>query len=160
MRGRFAAAFLLCAFSLVTPSLSQVQPDRDFPLPGTKVIQTEKRFDDLWADLEKAVEAKEMIVVARASASRGAATRGVSIPGNAVIEVFRNDFAVRMLKESVAAGYEAPLRFYVIEREPGSALVYRTPSAVFAPYGGEGLKAMAAELDEIFALIAQDAAGR
>lgn len=56
-----------------------------------------------------------MTVVARASASRGAASRGVTIPGNAVVEVFRNDYAVRMLNESVAAGYEAPLRFYPVE---------------------------------------------
>ncbi|MDD1012050.1 hypothetical protein M5G27_31970, partial [Pseudomonas shahriarae] len=32
-----------------------------------------------------------------ASASKGAAARGVNIPGNVVLMVFRNDYAVRML---------------------------------------------------------------
>lgn len=41
-----------------------------------------------------------MFVVTRACASCGAAQRGITIPGNTVIGVFRNDFAVRMLEAS------------------------------------------------------------
>lgn len=40
-------------------------------------------------------------LVAQASASRGAAARGVKIRGNLVLMVFRNDYAVRMLAASV-----------------------------------------------------------
>ena len=87
-----------------------------------------------------------------------ALARGVTIRGNAVIGVYRNDFAVRMLKASVPAGIAAPLRFYLFEREDGAAtLVYRTPSAVFAPYGSADLDAMAEELDAVFAAIARAA---
>jgi uncharacterized protein (DUF302 family) len=72
--------------------------------------------------------------------------------------VFRNDYARRMLKASVAAGIEAPLRFYVTENADTSAtLSYRTPSSVFAPYGVAELDSMAQELDEIFAAIAAQA---
>jgi uncharacterized protein (DUF302 family) len=102
-----------------------------------------------------------MFVVTRASASKGAAGRGITIPGNMVLGVYRNDFAVRMLEASVPAGIEAPIRFYVTENSDGTAsLGYRTPSAVFAPYedGGASLAALAGELDAIFAAIAADAA--
>jgi uncharacterized protein (DUF302 family) len=101
-----------------------------------------------------------MGLVAQASASRGAAARGVKIPGNAVLMVFRNDYAVRMLGASVAAGIEAPLRLYVTENSDGTAsLTYRMPSAVFAPYGSSALDEMAKELDAVFRNIVRDAAG-
>jgi uncharacterized protein (DUF302 family) len=111
--------------------------------------------------VEAAVKANGMFVVTRASASKGAAGRGLTIPGNMVLGVYRNDFAVRMLEVSLAAGIEAPIRFYVTENADGSAsLAYRAPSAVFAPYeeGGKALAALAGELDEIFAAIAAEAA--
>ncbi|MFQ5954690.1 MAG: DUF302 domain-containing protein [Kiloniellales bacterium] len=128
--------------------------------PGTKTFVTRYGFNDLWSRLERAVAKQEMGIVARASASKGAAARGLEIPGNVVIMVYRNDFAVRMLKASGAAGIEAPLRFYVTENADGTAsLTYRLPSAVFAPYGSDELDRMAKELDLIFARIAEDAIG-
>ena len=106
----------------------------------------------------KAIAANRMGLVSQASASMGAARRGIEIPGNAVFGVYRNDFAVRMLRANVAAGIEAPLRFYLTEAADGTArLIYRLPSAVFKPYGNAELNAMAGELDEIFARIANDA---
>ena len=75
-----------------------------------------------------------------------------------VIGVFRNDYAVRMLEASTEAGIEAPLRFYLTDDGDGSAtLTYRTPSAVFAPYGKAALDEMAGELDVIFGAIAEKA---
>ena len=101
-----------------------------------------------------------MGLVAQASASRGAAGRGIEIPRNAVLMVFRNAYAVRMLQASVPAGVEAPLRLYVAENADGTAtLSYRTPSAVFAPYKSPRLDEMAKEPDTIFERIARDAAG-
>jgi len=65
-----------------------------------------------------------------------------------------------MLQASVPAGVEAPLRLYVTENADGSAtLSYRTPSAIFAPYGNAKLDTVAKELDPIFERIASDAAG-
>lgn len=145
------AACLLSALVAVAPAAA-APPDDIMAIP------TRHDFDTLWSRLESAVEANDMGIVARASASRGAAARGVTIPGNAVVMVFRNDFAVRMLEADVMAGIEAPLRFYVTENADGTAtLSYRPPSAVFAPYGAS-LSPLADELDRIFARIAADAA--
>lgn len=128
--------------------------------PGAVTIKSRHGFDALVSRLEKAVADHKMAVVAQASASKGAAGRGVKIPGNAVIMVFRNDYAVRMLQASVPAGIEAPLRLYITENPDGTAsLTYRMPSAVFAPYGSPVLDVMAKELDAVFRIIARDAAG-
>lgn len=130
------------------------------PLAGTVTIKTRYGFDALLARLEKAITDNKMGLVAQASASRGAAARGVKIPGNAVLMVFRNDYAVRMLKASVPGGIEAPLRIYVTENADGTAsLTYRRPSAVFAPYSSPVLDEMAKELDVIFQNIVRDASG-
>jgi uncharacterized protein (DUF302 family) len=122
-------------------------------------IPTKYGFPELVKRLDAAITAHKMFVVTRASASMGAKRRGVTIPGNMVVGVYRNDFAVRMLDASVPAGIEAPIRFYVWESKDGKAVLsYRKPSVVFAPYkGGTKLKALAAELDGIFAAIARDA---
>ncbi|HHW76466.1 MAG TPA: DUF302 domain-containing protein [Xanthomonadaceae bacterium] len=127
-------------------------------LPGVQTLPSPHGFEALIAKLEAAVAAHKMAVVAKASASQGAAARGVKIPGNAVIMVFRNDYAVRMLEASVPAGIEAPLRFYVTENADGkTSLTWRAPSATFAPYGSAPLDEMARELDPVFAAIARDA---
>ena len=125
---------------------------------GTRVIDTEIQFDDLVKNLKQAIKDNGMGLVAAASASRGAASRGIHIPGNAVLMVFRNDYAVRMLAASIAAGIEAPLRIYVTEKPEGTAkITYRLPSAVFGPYNRPALDEMALELDVIFGKITNDA---
>jgi len=144
--------------ALAVLALGFAAPSRAAELSGTQTLASPHDFAALVAKLEAAVTEHKMAVVARASASQGAAGRGVKIPGNAVIMVFRNDFAVRMLEASVSAGIEAPLRFYVTETADGKAsLTWRAPSAIFAPYGSVPLDAMARELDPIFAAIAHDA---
>jgi len=130
-------------------------------LPGMHTLNSAYAFDTLAARLEQAIEANKMGLVAQASASRGAAARGVKIRGNLVLIVFRNDYAVKMLAASVPAGIEAPLRLYVTEDADGKASVsWRGPSAVFAPYGSAELDAMARELDPVFEKIARDATGK
>ncbi len=127
-------------------------------LPGTVTLLSSHNFQTLSARVEAAISAQKIGLVAQASASAGAAGRGVKIPGNAVLMVFRNDYAVRMLKASVSAGIEAPIRLYLTENPNGTAsLSYRAPSAVFAPYRNPELDAMAQELDPIFKRIAHDA---
>ncbi len=128
------------------------------PLPGTHTAASSYGFDALAKRLEQAIEANKMGLVAQASASRGGAARGVKIRGNLVLMVFRNDYAVRMLAASVPAGIEAPLRLYLTEDAKGKASVsWRSPSAVFAPYGSTELDALARELDPVFEKIVRDA---
>lgn len=128
--------------------------------PKLASVRAPLAFDAVLANLEKAIEANGMGLVAQASASRGAVARGVKIPGNAVLMVFRNDHAVRMLAASVAAGIEAPLRIYVTENPDRTATIsYRRPSDVFAPYRSADLDRLARELDPILDKIVKDAAG-
>ncbi len=131
----------------------------NFPGPGMVVMAAPHPFDGLVKRLKAAIADNKMGLVTQASASAGAAGRGIKIPGNRVVGVYRNDFAVRMLEASVAAGIEAPLRYYVTENADGTGtLSYRRPSAVFKPYKSADLDAMAAELDTIFDKIARQAA--
>ena len=158
------AVLIICAiavtFALTLPNTGALA-DNGYPYPGTNVVKTKHSFADLWKRLETAIGDNEMGLVAQASASVGASRRDVKIAGNAVFGVYRNDFAVRMLKASVPAGIEAPLRFYLTENTDGTAtLTYRTPSAVFKPYGSADLDAMAGELDQIFTAIAKQAVGQ
>jgi uncharacterized protein (DUF302 family) len=132
---------------------------------GWVVIETGKSYGELVESLDKAVADNKMGVVSRASATLGVMkVFGEDIPGNMVVGVYRPDFAKRMLEASLAAGIEAPIRFYIVEDQDadgGSTLAYRPPSLVFAPYdeGGEELDALATELDVIFERIAQQATG-
>ena len=122
-------------------------------------IATPYDFKTLLGRLETAVTDNEMLVVAKASASAGAEKRGVHIPGDAVILVFRNDFAVRMLHANTLAGLEAPIPIHVFETPNGSAAIaYRKPSAIFGPYHARALDDMAKELDAIFGKIVAQAA--
>jgi uncharacterized protein (DUF302 family) len=128
---------------------------------GWVVIDTAHSFPALVSKFESAVKAEKMGLVTSASASEGAKAGGVSIPGNRIVGVFRNDFARRMLSASISAGIEAPIRFYIVENSDGKAtLSYKKPTFVFAPYlgeGGDALKTLATELDNIFMKIAEGA---
>jgi uncharacterized protein (DUF302 family) len=140
-----AFAFVLGTLS-VAPSV-QAQTER-----VTHVVRTP--FQDVVTTLHKAVEAQKMVMVCEADAQKGAAARGVQIRGNRVLMVFRNDFAVRLLAADPAAGFEAPLRIYVVENADGTTTItYRTPSAVFAPDPHPDVRAVAAALDPIFKAI-------
>jgi uncharacterized protein (DUF302 family) len=131
------------------------------PRDGWVVEPTEKSFTQLVADVKTAVKANKMGVVTQAGPTAAAKNRGIEIPGNRVIGVFNNKFAVKILGLSEAAMIEAPIRMYVTENQDGSAtLSYKMPSTVFGPYmaeAGEELAIEAAKLDEIFQAIMQDA---
>lgn len=152
---RFFLKTVLILLALTGTSLADSIASRE----GWQVVPTQKAYDDLVEHLKAAIKAEKMLLVTQASASAGAKGRGLTIPGNRIVGVYRNDYAVRMLEASVAAGIEAPIRFYVTENSDGTAtLSWKTPSFVFAPYmdeGGEKLAELAAELDEVFRSIAE-----
>ncbi|MBS0336168.1 MAG: DUF302 domain-containing protein [Proteobacteria bacterium] len=151
--GTFATALMLVSHAAFAQSLPAY--------PGTNSVTSRYAFDVLAGRLEKSIESNKMGLVAQASASRGAAARGVKIRGNLVLMVFRNDYAVRMLAASVPAGIEAPIRIYLVEEADGkTSVTWRSPSAVFAPYGSAELNAMARELDPVFEKIVREAADR
>lgn len=128
------------------------------PRDGWAIHDTDLSYTELVDRLGKAVKAEGLIIVTRAGPTKAAANRGITIPDNMVVGVYNNDYAVRVINLSVAAMIEAPIRFYLTGDGDGTAtLSYKRPSAVFAPYldeGGEELVAIAAELDNRFAAIA------
>ena len=128
---------------------------------GWVVMPTTKPYAELVDDVKAAVKANKMGVVTQAGPTGAAKNRGITIPGNRVIGVFNNLYAVRILALSTAAMIEAPIRLYVTENADGTAtLSYKMPSTVFAPYMAEAeadLGVAAGELDEIFLSIAQAA---
>jgi uncharacterized protein (DUF302 family) len=131
------------------------------PPPGWAVTATPHGYQTLIERLYQSIQDNKMGVVTRASATAGAKKLlGKTIPGNMVVGVYHPRFAVPMLEASIPAGIEAPLRIYITENADGSAdLSYKLPSFVFAPYtdGGDELKALAAELDGVFAAIVEQA---
>lgn len=154
MRTVVALAAVLVAVSASAQSLPA-------PREGWRIDATQKDYATLLADLKAAVKAEEMGIVTEAGPTETAARRGETIPGNRVVGVFRNDFAVTIIRAAPAAMIEAPVRFMVMEEPDGTAtLAYKLPTAVFAPYvenGGETLAEAARTLDGIFAAIADRA---
>lgn len=153
-------AWLAGTLILASVVATTVDARADGDPPGLVTVGTRHDFKSLVDRLEAAVKDNKMLVVARASASAGAAGRGVTIPGDAVLLVFRNDFAVRMLGARASAGIEAPIPIHVFETGAGTASIgYRLPSTIFKPYGDPGLDRMASELDVIFTQIIKTATG-
>lgn len=158
----FAGMLGLCVLGSGMPLITHgVEAKTTLAREGWVTHKTKMTFDELNARLNDAIKANDMLLVTAASASAGAKGRGLVIPGNRIVGVYRNDYAVRMLEASLAAGIEAPIRYYVTEgTDKNATLSYKTPTTVFAPYfidGGEPLKALAKELDILFAKIADEA---
>lgn len=144
--------------ALLTVSLAHSAAALDQNLAGTESRPTAHAYETLISRLDRAIGDHGLGVVARASATMGAKSIGVDIPGNMVVMVFHPRLAVRMLESSIPAGIEAPLRFYITENADGTAsLHWKTASSVFAPYANEGIDEMARELDEILSGIAGQA---
>ena len=154
---------LLAAMVTLMPITAKAQSTIT-PHAGIEIIETGKNYETLLADLKAAVAANKMGVVTEAGPTEAAKQRGETIPGNRVVGVFRNDFAVTIIRAAPAAMIEPPVRFMVMEEPDGTAtLAYKVPSSVFAPYmdeGGDALQGAAAELDTIFAAIAAEAAAQ
>ncbi len=148
--------FLVCCLGLLLAL--PVRADNRAPYSGMRSVETNRPFAGCVARLKEAVRANRMGIVAHACATCGAKAIGVTIPGNHVVMIFHPRFAVRMLKASIAAGIEAPLRLYLTENADGTArLTYRLPSHTFGAYQVPALDAMAKDLDRIVANIVADA---
>lgn len=154
-----AAPVALVALMFSLPAAAQEVADlvaRD----GWSVIVTDKKFDTLVEATRAAAAAGKLAVVTMAGPTEAAANRGIDIPGNRVIGLYNNDFAVRVLRLSTAAMIEAPIRMYVTENADGTAtLGYKLPSRVLAPYveDAPGLEEIGAELDDAFGAVAAEA---
>jgi uncharacterized protein (DUF302 family) len=152
---------MVVGVGIMTACTGLALADSPSPDPGMVTIKTTHSYATLIGRLDSSTKENKMGLVTRASATIGAKKAlNKKIPGNMVIGVFHPRFAVRMLQANVAAGIEAPLRFYITENDDKTAtLTYRKPSSTFAPYKTRDLDMMARELDVIFMKIAIKAAG-
>ncbi len=101
--------------------------------------------------LIEAITAFPMGLVAHINGQANCAKRGLQVPADQILEVFRPDFAVRVWKAEKSAGIDIPLRIHLYDAGGGSTMVaFRTAQEVFAPYGNPELDAFGAELDGIF----------
>jgi uncharacterized protein (DUF302 family) len=117
-------------------TIGGILPSQAAAQEGRITVKSTAPFGRVAEALERAVTEAKMALVCHANAQRGAAARGVTIKGNQVLMVFRNDLAVQLLAADPAAGFEAPIRIYVYENADGTATVsYIPPSVVFAPIG-------------------------
>jgi uncharacterized protein (DUF302 family) len=124
------------------------------PYPGTVSWQSDYSFHELVGRLQKSITANGMTLVATTSATG----HGSQIPDNAVLMVSRNDYALRIIEANILSGVETPIRLYVtVGANKKANITYRTPTSIFALYDNPRLDELAAELDQIFAKIIDDA---
>jgi uncharacterized protein (DUF302 family) len=106
--------------------------------------------DTAAAKLSEAVAAVPMGLVAHINGQANAAKRGLTVPADQILEVFRPDFAIRVWQADKRAGIDIPLRIHVYEAAGKTHVAMRSPATVFAPYGNAELDKLAAELAPIF----------
>jgi uncharacterized protein (DUF302 family) len=127
------------------------------PYPGTVSWQSDYSFHELVGRLQKSIAVNGMTLVATTSAMG----HGSQIPDNTILMVSRNDYALRMIEANILSGVETPIRLYVTAGINKKAnITYRTPTSIFALYDNPKLDELAAELDQIFAKIIDDALSR
>ncbi|MCR9071929.1 MAG: DUF302 domain-containing protein [Alphaproteobacteria bacterium] len=153
---------LILALAVVLVTIAPVSGNTAGPRAGDVTVETNKPFATYVDALREAIRENGFNIVGIACAN--CAIKGAfqeTVPGNRVFLFFRPDYARRMLKASLAAGIEAPIRLYVTEASDSSAVVtYRLPSHIFGAYGVAELTAMGKELDDHVAAILDTAASK
>jgi len=97
-----------------------------------------------------AIAAYPMGLVAHANGQANCAKKGIEVPADQVLEVFRPDFAVKVWKAEKAAGIDIPLRIHLYEADGRTWIAYRPAVEVFKPYANPQLDVLGGELDVIF----------
>ena len=106
--------------------------------------------DEAAEKLIAAVTSYPMGLVAHANGQANCAKKGIDVPADQVLEVFRPDYAVKVWAADKTAGIDIPLRIHLYEADGKTWIAHRTASEVFGPYGNTRLDAVAVELDLIF----------
>jgi uncharacterized protein (DUF302 family) len=146
------------ALCVIVPLVLAIAPAPSAGQEGRITAVSKAPFAHVATALERAIADEKLALVCHANAQRGAQGRGVSIKGNQVMMVFRNDLAVRLIGADPGAAFEAPMRIYVYENADGTATVtYVPPSVLLAPYRHPAVRAVGAELDPVFKRIVDQA---
>jgi uncharacterized protein (DUF302 family) len=106
--------------------------------------------DEAAEKLIAAIAAYPMGLVAHANGQANCARKGITVPADQVLEVFRPDYAVKVWAAEKAAGIDIPLRIHLYEADGKAWVAYRPATEVFKPYANPQLDALGGELDVIF----------
>ena len=106
--------------------------------------------DDAADKLVAAIAAYPLGLVAHANGQANCAKKGIVVPADQVLEVFRPDYAVKVWAAEKAAGIDIPLRIHLYVAGGQTWIAHRTASEVFRPYSNPQLDLLAGELDAIF----------
>jgi len=152
---RFVFATLMLAILSALPSFSHAVEN------GTRAIVSDLSYWGVITRLEAAIKRRDLRIVSRESVRGADRQKKLGIPGNMVIGAFGDEYTTRILRANVAAGIEAPIRFYVTRDadEKTTTLWYRRPSWVLASYSDKSgaLRAIGEELDRVMEAIAEEA---
>lgn len=106
--------------------------------------------DDAAKKLIAAIAAYPMGLVAHADGQANCAKKGIAVPADQVLEVFRPDYAIKVWAADKTAGIDIPLRIHLYESDGKTWVAHRPASEVFKPYANPQLDALGVELDVIF----------
>ena len=106
--------------------------------------------DEAVEKLIAAIAAYPMGLVAHANGQANCAKKGIAVPADQVLEVFRPDYAVKVWAAEKAAGIDIPLRIHLYEADGRTWIAYRPATEVFKPYSNPQLDVLGSELDVIF----------
>jgi uncharacterized protein (DUF302 family) len=106
--------------------------------------------DEAADKLIAAITAYPMGLVAHADGQANCAKKGITVPADQVLEVFRPDYAVKVWAAEKAAGIDIPLRIHLYDADGRTWVAHRPASEVFKPYANPALDVLGDELDTIF----------
>jgi uncharacterized protein (DUF302 family) len=106
--------------------------------------------DEAAEQLIAAIAAYPMGLVAHANGQANCAKKGIVVPADQVLEVFRPDYAVKVWAAEKAAGIDIPLRIHLYEADGKTWVAYRPAAEIFEPYVNPQLNLLGGELDVIF----------
>lgn len=125
---------LACAMALGLTTAAQAQLPA-LPTSDTTVFESEMPFADFLKNVRRQIDRARMITIAVTCPTCGARSLGVTIPEARVILFFNRFFAARVHSENLAAGLEAPIRFFIYADSEGQGVVhYKKPSVIFGAY--------------------------
>lgn len=106
--------------------------------------------DEAAEKLIAAIAAYPMGLVAHVNGQANCAKKGLVVPADQILEVFRPDYAVKVWAAEKAAGIDIPLRIHLYEAHGRSWVAHRPASTVFQPYNNPELDALSISLDIMF----------
>jgi len=106
--------------------------------------------DEAAEKLIAAIDAYPLGLVAHANGQGNCAKKGIVVPADQILEVFRPDYAVRVWMAEKSAGIDIPLRIHLYEADGRTWVAYRTATETFKSYINPQLDVLGGELDVIF----------